>query len=74
MESTPRYIASIFTSHCVWTSVITSKAANDYHFKTGQRKWPSGTRLFYPAASCGGKSVLVRQLPRAALEHMPVVQ
>ena len=43
-------------------SVITSKAANGYHLKTGQRKWRSGTRLFYPAASCGGKSVLVRQL------------
>ncbi|MGB8723188.1 MAG: AAA family ATPase, partial [Terriglobales bacterium] len=25
------------------SSVITSKAANDYHFKTGQRDWPSRT-------------------------------
>ncbi|MGO9087385.1 MAG: hypothetical protein ACLP6G_02705 [Terriglobales bacterium] len=24
-------------------SMITSKAANGYHFKTGQRDWPSGT-------------------------------
>ena len=44
------------------TSVITSKAANGYHFKTGQRSGRPGLRLFYPAASCGGKSVLVRQL------------
>src|ERR1019366_8513959 len=42
-------------------SGVTSKAANGGHFKTGQRKWP-GTRLFYSAASCGGKSVFVRQL------------
>ena len=35
-------------------TVITSKAANGI----GR----SGLRMFYPAASCGGKSVLVRQL------------
>ena len=35
-------------------SVITSKAAN----RSGRPE----LRLFYPAASCGGKSVLVRQL------------
>src|ERR1019366_5681394 len=52
-------------------SVITSKAANGYHFKTGQRKWPSGTRLFYPAASCEGKSVLVRQLRGPHLSTCP---
>jgi len=52
-------------------SVITSKAANGYHFKTGQRKWPSRTRLFYPAASCGGKSVLVRQLRGPHLSTCP---
>jgi len=33
--------------------VITSKEANGYQSKTGQRKWLSGARLFYPAASCG---------------------
>jgi len=54
-----------------WTSVITSKAANSYHFKTGQRKWPSGTRLFYPAASCGGKSIFVRQLRGPHLSTCP---
>jgi hypothetical protein len=29
-------------------SVITSKAANGYHFKTGQRDWPSGTENVLP--------------------------
>ena len=42
-------------------SGVTSKPANGGQGKTGQRKWP-GTKLFYPAASCGGKSVFVRQL------------
>jgi hypothetical protein len=51
--------------------VITSKAANGYQFKTGQLKWPSRTRLFYPAASCGGKSVLVRQLRGPHLSTCP---
>jgi hypothetical protein len=32
-------------------SVITSKAANDYHFKTGQLSSRSGTSLFYSAQS-----------------------
>jgi len=42
-------------------SGVTSKPANGGHFKTGQGKWP-GTKLFYSVASCGGKSVFVRQL------------
>jgi hypothetical protein len=42
-------------------SVVTPKPANGGQGKTGQRKRP-GTQLFYPAASCGGKSILVRQL------------
>ncbi|MGC2271838.1 MAG: hypothetical protein WA555_00935, partial [Candidatus Sulfotelmatobacter sp.] len=29
-------------------SVITSKAANSYHFKTGQPDWPSGTENVLP--------------------------
>jgi hypothetical protein len=28
--------------------VITSKAANSYQFKTGQRKWPSRTEIVLP--------------------------
>jgi hypothetical protein len=37
------------------SSVIASKAANGYQFKTGQWKTP-GTQLFYPASSQPGKS------------------
>ena len=57
-----------------WSSVITSKAANSYHFKTGQRDWPSGTenvllcRLLWWQVGFGAPA------PRAALEHMAVVQ
>ena len=42
-------------------SRVTLKPANGGQGKTGQRKW-LGTQLFYPAASWGGKSNLVRQL------------
>ena len=41
------------------SSGVTLKPANGGQGKTGQRKWP-GTKLFYPAASCEGKSVFVR--------------
>jgi hypothetical protein len=51
-------------------SGVTSKPANGGHFKTGQRKWP-GTKLFYSAASCGGKSVFVRQLRGPHLSTWP---
>ena len=44
-------------------SVITSKAAN------GSSR--CGTQLFYPAASCGGKSVLVLQLRGPHLSTCP---
>jgi len=42
-------------------SVITSKAANGYHFKTGQGE-ALGTFMFYPVMPCPGKciSVLMR--------------
>ncbi len=36
------------------SSVITSKAANGYHFKTGQRE-VAGTFVFYPVIPCRGK-------------------
>jgi hypothetical protein len=42
-------------------SMVTSKAANGGHFKTGQRMRP-GTRWFYANFSCSGKPVFVRQL------------
>jgi hypothetical protein len=32
-------------------SVITSKAANGYHFKTGQLKWPSRTEIVLASVS-----------------------
>jgi NAD(P)-dependent dehydrogenase (short-subunit alcohol dehydrogenase family) len=56
------------------SSVITSKAANGYHFKTGQRDWPSGTenvlscRLLWWQVGFGAPA------PRAAFEHVAVVQ
>ncbi|HLW86672.1 MAG TPA: hypothetical protein VKR60_15755, partial [Candidatus Sulfotelmatobacter sp.] len=55
-------------------SVITSKAANGYHFKTGQRDWASRTenvltcRLLWWQVGFGSPA------PRAALEHVSVVQ
>jgi hypothetical protein len=33
---------------CNRTSVITSKAANGYHFKTGQRNWPPRNKNVLP--------------------------
>jgi hypothetical protein len=65
------YLLAMFRETHACPSVITSKAANGYHFKTGQRKWPSRTRLFYPVASCGGKSILVRQLRGPHLSTCP---
>jgi len=56
------------------TSVITSKAANHYHFKTGQRKEP--VRDQFLLARC----LLWRQVgfgsptPRTTLEHVAVMQ
>ncbi len=63
-----------FTSTRTSPSVITSKAANDYHFKTGQRDWPSRTenvlscRLLWWQVGFGAPA------SRAALEHVTVVQ
>ncbi len=51
-------------------SGVTLKTANGGQGKTGQRKWP-GTKLFYPVASCGGKSVFVRQLRGPHLSTCP---
>jgi hypothetical protein len=58
----------------LWSSVITSKAANGYHFKTGQRDWPSRTenvlscRLLWWQVGFGAPA------SGAALEHVAVVQ
>jgi hypothetical protein len=42
-----------------------------YHFKSGNGSGRAGLRMFYPAASCGGKSVLVRQLRGPHLSTWP---
>jgi hypothetical protein len=51
-------------------SVVTLKPANGGQGKTGQREWP-GLCCFYTAESCGGKSVLVRQLRGPHLRTWP---
>ena len=55
-------------------SVITSKAANSYHFKTGQRDWPSRTEIVLPCRLLWWQVGFGAPAPRAALEHVPVVQ
>ena len=63
-KSVRKVVRSFFETLSDWTvkaSVVTSKAANGGHFKTGQRMWP-GTRWFYAKLPCSGKSVFVRQL------------
>ena len=54
-------------------SVITSKAANRYQFKTGQRKWPSRTEIVLPCRLLWWQVGFGAPAPRAALEHVPVV-
>ena len=39
------------SDHAPQSSVITSKAANGYHVKTGQQKWPSGTEIALASVS-----------------------
>ena len=56
------------------TSVITSKAANGYHFKTGQRDWPFGTENVLPCRLLWWQVGLGAPAPWAAFEHMAVVQ
>jgi len=55
-------------------SVITSKAANGYHFKTGQRDWPFGTENVLPCRLLWWQVGFGAPAPRAALEHVSVVQ
>ncbi len=56
------------------SSVITSKAANGYHFKTGQRKRPSRTENVLPCRLLWWQVGFGAPAPRTALEHMSVVQ
>jgi hypothetical protein len=55
-------------------SVITSKAANGYHFKTGQREWPSRTENVLPCRLLWWQVGFGAPASRAALEHVAVVQ
>ncbi len=55
-------------------SVITSKAANSYHFKTGQRKWPSRTENVLSCRLLRWQVGFGAPAPRAAFEHVAVVQ
>jgi hypothetical protein len=55
-------------------SVITSKAANGYHFKTGQRKWPSRTENVLPCRLLWWQVGFGAPASGAALEHVAVVQ
>jgi hypothetical protein len=55
-------------------SVITSKAANGYHFKTGQRDWPCGTENVLPCRLLWWQVGFGAPASRAALEHVTVVQ
>ena len=55
-------------------SVITSKAANSYHFKTGQRDWPSGTENVLPCRLLWWQVGFGAPASRTTLEHMTVVQ
>ena len=48
MDSTTKGQAVTSLGPVEFTSVITSKAANGYHFKTGQRDWPSRTENVLP--------------------------
>jgi hypothetical protein len=57
-----------------FASVITSKAANGYHFKTGQRDWPSGTENVLPYRLLWWQVGFGAPASRAALEHVTVVQ
>ena len=57
-----------------YASVITSKAANSYHFKTGQRDWPSRTENVLPCRLLWWQVGFGAPASRAALEHVAVVQ
>ena len=56
------------------TSVITSKAANGYHFKTGQRDGPCGTENVLPCRLLWWQVGFGAPAPRAAFEDVSVVQ
>jgi hypothetical protein len=56
------------------SAVITLEAANDYHFKTGQRKWPIRDQFVLPCRLLWWQVGFGAPAPRTALEHVSVVQ
>jgi hypothetical protein len=52
---------------------LPSNALGD-HFKTGQRKWPSRTEIVLPCRLLWWQVDFGAPTPRAALEHVAVVQ
>ena len=73
MRSAPRKPATTQPSEPA-ASVITSKAANSYHFKTGQRDWPSRTENVLPCRLLWWQVGFGAPASRAALEHVAVVE
>ena len=74
LRSSAPLLASAYEPKLAIPSVITSKAANSYHFKTGQRDWPSRTenvllcRLLWWQVGFGTPA------SGATLEHVAVMQ
>jgi len=60
-------------AYLAFTSVITSKAANGYHFKTGQRDWPSRTENVLPCRLLWWQVGFGSPAARAAFEYVAVV-
>src|SRR5262249_27442460 len=56
------------------TSVITSKAANDYQFKTGQRREPVRDQFVLPCRLLWKQVGFGAPASRTALEHVSMVQ
>ena len=74
-EKSTDCLPSLAPNASLWqSSVITSKAANGYHFKTGQRDWPSGTENVLPCRLLWWQVGFGAPASGAAFEHMAVVQ
>jgi hypothetical protein len=75
MNNKPNFSREVETSvGWISTSVITSKAANGYHFKTGQRDWPFGTENVLPCRLLWWQVGFGAPASGAAFEHVAVVQ
>jgi len=74
MTGNPKVMPPDLVPRNALPSVITSKAANGYHFKTGQRDWPCGTENVLPCRLLWWQVGFGAPASRAAFEHMAVVQ